>query len=157
MRTHHQPFFNIRQAKPADLPALTHLLGHLFAQEAEFKPNAARQREGLKRLLSPKAPAKVYVAEVRGKVLGMVSLLLTTSTALGKPVAWLEDLVVDPHWRGQGLGSALLDHALAQAQVLGLARVTLLTDANNRHAQALYRSRSFKASSMRILRWVPKP
>ena len=149
-------FYLIRKARPSDLERMAALLGQLFEQEAEFKPQAALQRAGLRRLLKPGAKAALYVAEARGQVLGMVSLLFITSTALGKPVALLEDLVVDRHWRGQGLGSALLDHALAEAGKLGLGRITLLADPGNHLAQALYRSRGFKASAMRVLRWAPK-
>jgi ribosomal protein S18 acetylase RimI-like enzyme len=134
---------------------MTGLLGQLFEQEEEFKPQAARQRAGLRQLLKPRAKAALYVIESHGQVLGMVSLLFVTSTALGKPVALLEDLVVDRHWRGQGLGSALLDHALAEAGKQGLGRVTLLTDPGNLRALALYRSRGFKPSPMRALRWDP--
>jgi ribosomal protein S18 acetylase RimI-like enzyme len=149
-------FYRIRKARLADLESLTRLLGQLFEQEAEFHADPALQKAGLRRLLKPKAPAGVFVAEARGQVLGMVSLLLITSTALGKPVALLEDLVVDAAWRGQGLGSALLDHALSQAYQLGLGRVTLLTDPGNRRAQKLYHSRGFKKSPMLALRWAPE-
>jgi len=135
---------------------MTALLGQLFERERDFKPQASLQRAGLRRLLKPGAKAALYVAEARGQVLGMVSLLVITSTALGKPVALLEDLVVDRHWRGQGLGSALLDHALAEGIKQGLGRITLLTDPGNHSAQALYRSRGFKISAMRAMRWAPK-
>jgi len=148
-------FYQIRKAKLSDLKPMIALLGQLFELEAEFKPRADLQTAGLRQLLMPGAKALLYVAEVRGQVHGMVCLLITTSTALGKPVALLEDLVVDRHWRGHGLGSALLDHALSEAGKKGLNRITLLTDPGNRTAQALYLSRGFKASAMRAMRWAP--
>jgi GNAT superfamily N-acetyltransferase len=82
----------------------------------------------------------------------MVSLLWSTSTALGGPVAWLEDLVVAPDRRGQGLGRALLAAAIDQARQRGLLRITLLTDHDNLPAQTLYASAGFVPSTMMPMR-----
>jgi ribosomal protein S18 acetylase RimI-like enzyme len=90
----------------------------------------------------------LLVAREGAEVVGMVSLLWSTSTALGGPVAWLEDLVVAEDRRGQGLGKALLEAAVAHGRARGLLRITLLTDGDNARAQALYASLGFQASPM---------
>lgn len=135
-------------ATEADLDALVQLLAHLFTQEAEFSPDAAAQRRGLLYILHHPEVGQLLVARREGRVLGMVNLLYTFSTALGAPVAVLEDLVVDPAARGQGLGQRLLDGAIAHARRHGCKRITLLTDADNQPAQRLYRQRGFAPSPM---------
>lgn len=52
-----------------------------------------------------------------------------------------------PALRGQGIGGALLDHALADAKARGIRRVSLETGATDffEPALALYRSRGFIA------------
>ena len=103
-------------AGPAELPALVELLTLLFAQEADFTPDPERQMRGLRLLLAQPDIGQILVWRQAGVVCGMVSLLYTISTALGGRVAWLEDMVLHPLARGQGVGGQLLDAALAHAR-----------------------------------------
>ena len=135
-----------------DLPRLVELLGMLFAQEADFVPDAGRQERGLAALLDDPGAGSILVAREGGQVLGMVVLLHTVSTAEGGRVAWLEDLVLAPECRGRGIGRALLRHAIATARAQGLLRLTLLTDADNARARALYASEGFAGSAMQPMR-----
>ena len=144
--------FTLRPARKGDVESLVALLGQLFAQEVEFKPDPARQRRALRLILGSPSVGRILVAEVEGRVVGMVSLLASVSTALGGPVAWLEDLVVASEWRGQGLGKRLVKEALAEAKKRGWRRLSLLTDSDNLRAHALYRGLGFVASPMRIFR-----
>ncbi len=137
-----------RLAQPADLDAMVALLALLFTQEAEFEPDAARQRAGLALLLAEPALGSVLVAVRAGRVVGMVALLFTLSSALGTRVALLEDLVLEPALRGFGHGRSLLEAAIAHGVARGCARVTLLTDVDNQRAQRLYTERGFVRSTM---------
>jgi GNAT superfamily N-acetyltransferase len=138
----------IEPAREADLCQCAALLGLLFAQEADFQPDPAAQARGLRRIFDDSAQGQLLLARDGGQVRGMVSLLWSVSTALGGPVAWLEDLVVAPEWRGQGLGRALVTAAVELCRERGLGRISLLTDDDNHRAQALYASLGFRASSM---------
>ncbi len=82
----------------------------------------------------------------------MVMLLFTVSTFLGKKVALLEDMVVAPESRNKGLGSLLINHAIAFARREGFGRITLLTDGDNDAAQQFYRSKGFSQSEMVVFR-----
>jgi len=150
-----QPSFEIDLAQRKDLPAMARLLSQLFSQEREFRPDLRRQRAGLSLILDDPGTGCLLVARSRGRVLGMVSLLWSVSTALGGPVAWLEDLVVDRGWRGRGIGCDLLSHARSLALARGALRISLLTDAGNARAQALYTKAGFTPSPMVPLRWLP--
>jgi len=142
----------IEPARADDLDAMAGLLGLLFTQEAEFRPDPALQARGLRAILLDPAVGQLLVAREGGAVVGMVSLLWSVSTALGGPVAWLEDLVVAEDRRGQGLGGALLAAAVALGRERGLLRITLLTDGDNARAQALYAAQGFGASPMTPMR-----
>ena len=63
-------------------------------------------------------------------------------------MALLEDMIIHPERRDSGLGYHLLNSAIAYARAQGCLRVTLLTDSDNRPAQALYAKAGFKASKM---------
>ena len=138
----------IRPAAARDIPRLCALLADLFAQEADFTPDAARQRRALELILDDPGAGSIFCATHFGAVVGMVSLLFTISTAEGGRAAWLEDMVVDPAWRGRGIGGALLRHAVAEARLAGCARITLLTDGANHRAMRFYSRAGFARSAM---------
>lgn len=142
----------IRPATPADIPALCQLLDQLFAQEAEFSPERTAQQRGLAAIIGDPAVGTILVAVAAGRIVAMVNLLYTVSTALGERVALLEDMVVDGDARGAGTGSALLEHAIAHARASGCRRITLLTDADNLAAQRFYHRHGFGRSPMIALR-----
>ena len=82
----------------------------------------------------------------------MVSLLFTVSTAEGAAACWLEDMIVRPEHRCNGLGSRLLQHAVNEAKARGFARITLLTDRGNADAIRFYQRHGFQLSEMLPLR-----
>jgi GNAT superfamily N-acetyltransferase len=138
----------IEQASESDIPELCKLLRILFKQELEFKPDTEAQRKALTIIIKNPETGTILVTRESGKILGMVSLLFTVSTAIGNEVALLEDLVVLPEARGKGIGSNLLSGAIAFAKSKGCRRITLLTDCDNRLARQLYAKHGFSNSSM---------
>ena len=148
------PSLRIEPAVKADIPALCELLDHLFAQEAEFSPDRENQERGLTMILDHPASGTILVARKGEAVLGMVNLLYTVSTALGKRVALLEDMVVMPRERSSGLGRKLLEAAIAHCRRQGCGRITLLTDHDNLGAQRFYQRQGFVHSDMIPLRLV---
>jgi predicted N-acetyltransferase YhbS len=103
-------------ARPQDVPALVALLGLLFSQEADFQPDPAKQTRALTTILAQPAAGCIFVARVAGRVVGMVNLLFLVSTAESGRVIQLEDVVVQPDFRGQGLGRRLLQQVIAFAR-----------------------------------------
>jgi AraC family transcriptional regulator of adaptative response/methylated-DNA-[protein]-cysteine methyltransferase len=82
----------------------------------------------------------------------MVNVLYSYSTALGKKVATLEDMVVLKKYRQKRYGTKLLKSVLKKLDKEGVARVTLLTDFDNFKAHKFYKRQGFKKSSMIVLR-----
>jgi GNAT superfamily N-acetyltransferase len=139
---------HVELAAPADIPALADLLTVLFTQEVEFVPDRAAQICGLTRIVENPEIGCILVARQQDKILGMVNLLYTISTALGERVAILEDMVVSPSARGGGIGTQLLQAAIEYARSVGCKRITLLTDQSNEIAQQFYAKQGFSISSM---------
>jgi N-acetylglutamate synthase-like GNAT family acetyltransferase len=138
----------LREAKIEDIPELCELLNYLFEQEKEFKPNTEIQSNGLRRIITQSAVGVIIIAIDSNKVIGMVNLLYTVSTALGSRVAILEDMIVSPKFRGKGVGSKLMNYSLDLANQKGCKRITLLTDYNNDGAHRFYQQHGFIRSSM---------
>ena len=144
----------IEMATTSDIPTLCTLLDYLFSQEVEFKPDHEIQSRGLEMILNNNNIGNIFVAKNNEKIIGMVILLYTVSTALGERVALLEDMVVSPNERGLGIGSMLLDHAVKYATEKGCKRITLLTDKTNIEAQKFYKKHKFNRSSMIPFRMI---
>lgn len=135
-------------AVPSDLPDLCTLLSILFTQESEFKPNLAAQERGLSQLLNTAEKGHILVARSKERIVGMVCLLYTVSTALGARVALLEDMIIAPQDRGKNIGGELIEFALKFARAKGCVRITLLTDQDNVGAHRFYEKHGFIASTM---------
>lgn len=138
----------VRPATVVDVDQLCGLLALLFAQEADFEPDAAKQTRGLRLILEQPEVGRLYCAAEEDSVVGMVSILFTVSTAEGGRAAWMEDLIVHPDRRGQGIGARLLEEAISGARAAGCSRITLLTDAGNEKAHRAYGRVGFVRSAM---------
>lgn len=142
----------VSQAEEGDIPALSDLLALLFEQEIEFTPDREIQQRGLAAIISTPERGRILVARYCQRVVGMIGVLFTWSTALGGRVALLEDLIVLPECRQMGIGSLLIDQAVFVARQTACLRITLLTDRDNIHAQAFYQKHGFELSPMIPLR-----
>jgi GNAT superfamily N-acetyltransferase len=138
----------ISQATIEDIPQLAELLAILFRQEADFVPDRVRQERGLRLIIEQPEIGRIFCIRIDGRVVGMVSLLFTVSTAEGGRAAWLEDMIVHPDFRGRKLGQRMLDHAIAEGKALGCSRFTLLTDGDNSPAMRFYERAGFTRSQM---------
>ena len=102
----------LRDATPADLDEICALIREL-AEYERLEDEVTFDREEIGTwLFGPSPRAWVTIAEPDdrpGTVAGMALWHWTFSTFLGRPGIWLEDLVVRPEHRGQGLGQALLE------------------------------------------------
>ena len=147
---------SVRNANDDDLPQLCELLALLFEQEADFKPDAERQARGIQLILKQPEVGQIICAVQGTRVIGMVSILFTLSTAEGGRAAWLEDMIVRPDQRGMGVGENLLKTAIERSNAAGCCRITLLTDATNHSAMRFYERSGFTRSQMTPFR-LPLP
>src|SRR5258708_4602042 len=102
----------IEPATEADLDELSEMLGGLFAQESDFRPDKEKQLRGLRLIFEQPSRGRVFVLRRDGAIVGMINLLFTISTAEGGFVILLEDLVIHKEHQGHGYGSKLLQHAI---------------------------------------------
>jgi GNAT superfamily N-acetyltransferase len=140
---------DINDAKLEDIPALVELLAALFSIEADFKPDTAKQIQGLSMLIQSPTTGVIKVARNKeGIAIGMVSAQLVISTAQGAPSAWIEDMIILESNRGQGLGKALLDETLAWAKQKGASRAQLLVDIENEPALGYYQHLGWETTQL---------
>jgi len=145
----------IEPATEADLDELSEMLGGLFSQEGDFRPDKEKQLRGLRLIFEQPSRGRVFVLRRNGAIVGMINLLFTISTAEGGFVILLEDLVIHKQYQGKGYGSKLLQHAIDFAKQKNFLRITLLTDRPENLAQEFFRHHDFVESSMIPMRlWI---
>src|ERR1051326_7711567 len=147
----------IEPATEADLDELSEMLGGLFAQEGDFRPDKDKQLRGLRLIFEQPRRGRVFVLRREGAIVGMINLLFTISTAEGGFVILLEDLVIHQQFQGHGYGSKLLHHAIEFARQKNFLRITLLTDRPENVAQEFFRQHGFHESSMIPMRLLITP
>jgi len=82
---------------------------------------------------------RAWVAELEDERVGMVMLV-----RLDDATAKLRILLVEPEFRGRGVGSALVAECLKFARAAGYRRVTLWTDSGLDPARHIYRREGFR-------------
>jgi ADP-ribose pyrophosphatase YjhB (NUDIX family)/ribosomal protein S18 acetylase RimI-like enzyme len=95
---------------------------------------------------------EVLVAEADGQVVGFVAL--SFSSTLTGPKAWIDDIAVEPGYRRQGIGAALLEAAVRRARQRDCAYLLVNTAKGNPPAQAFYRACGFEKGGIAPLRIV---
>jgi GNAT superfamily N-acetyltransferase len=138
----------IEPATLQDLPELTQLLMELFAQESDFRPNYNNQMRGLRLILEQPNRGRVFVLRSADRIIGMINLLFTISTAEGGFVILLEDLIIHSDFRSQGMGSQLLNYAIDYAKQKDFLRITLLTDRVSEESLVFFEKHGFQRSDM---------
>ena len=98
----------IRNAVKEDAPRILQLIKDLAEYEKAPLEAKATLEQIEESLFSEDPHAFCHVVEVDGTVVGISIWFLNYSTWLGKPGIYLEDLYIDPAYRGKGFGLALL-------------------------------------------------
>lgn len=98
----------IRLAKLGDINDIHRLIYELAVYEKAPDEMVATVAQIEQSLFNDSPVAFCHVAEVDGKVVGIALWFLNYSTWLGKPGLYLEDLFVQPEYRGHGIGKGFM-------------------------------------------------
>ncbi|AZI67906.1 GNAT family N-acetyltransferase [Kaistella daneshvariae] len=98
--------FNIRKATPDDTPTIFDLIKKLAVYE-KMENEVITSVEELRENIFTKNFSKVLLVEEEGKPVGFALYFFNFSTFVGKPGLYLEDLFVEPEYRGKGYGKKL--------------------------------------------------
>lgn len=107
---------HIRPAETADVPVILRLIRGLAEYERAPGAVTATEADLLRDGFGARPLFHVLLAEWDGAPVGFAFYFFNYSTWQGRPGLYLEDLFVDPPFRGCGIGKALLVH-LAQIAV----------------------------------------
>ena len=140
----------VRDATEADLPRLLELLHDLSqnGERPESTPEELRAAHGdTLRALRDSGWGRVLVLEVAGEVMGTLTLYLLPNLSHGaRPTGLVENVVVAPRTRGQGLGRVLMGRAEELARAHGCYRLALTSNRRRTDSHRFYEGLGFAKS-----------
>jgi GNAT superfamily N-acetyltransferase len=128
----------IREAELADLE----IIQSFISQKSEFDgvPHLLEATaDKLKQTLFVDSPlVRVLLAEVAGTAVGFAMFYASYSSFLAQPCLWLDDLFVQSHFRGLGVGTALLKSLAQIAESTNCGRIEWTVNIKNAPGIAFY-------------------
>ncbi|MBX5132506.1 GNAT family N-acetyltransferase [Rhizobium lentis] len=139
----------IREARRDDLSALVALFaadalgGHGDTTDAEAFADYVRAFA----VIDASPDQTLYVAERGREVVGTFQTMLTTSlTGRGSSTMIIEAVQTRADMRGQGIGTGMIEFAVAEAKSRGVRLVQLTSNAIRKDAHRFYERLGFKPS-----------
>jgi N-acetylglutamate synthase-like GNAT family acetyltransferase len=111
----------IRRARPGDSAQVRALVRQLG-----YAPDDKTYDETFAQVVRH-PEAAVFVAQIGTRLVGYLAMAHRPQIRLAGRIAAIDELAVDDGERGRGVGTSLLDAAIAHAASLGCARVELTT------------------------------
>lgn len=128
----------IRDAAPGDEALILGFIRVLAEHEGRPHLVTATEEKIGKLFFGPDRIADAIIAEWDGKPVGHALFYMSISSYLGEPLVYLEDVVVDPSFRGKGVGKALLADVAARGVARGAVRMYWSAIPTNDSAIAIY-------------------
>ena len=137
------PNVEVHDATDTDLPAILRVLsesgidGGKSFDIAEARDHLARLRQW--------PNFRLLAAAIEGEVVGTYSLIIMGKLGKrGTPAGVVEDVAVLPGRQGQGIGRAMMDHAIAQCRDAGCYKLALSSNVKRGDAHRFYESLGFE-------------
>jgi GNAT superfamily N-acetyltransferase len=114
-----------------------------FYSESPYTVNRRRAAEAFSQLLADDQLGQVWFIQADSNNVGYVVVTFCYSMEYGGPTAIVDDLFVQPAFRGMGLGKAALAEVLRLCASRGVRAVHVETGKHNAAALAVYRQAGF--------------
>lgn len=120
----------------------------LTPQLSENAPIPTAER--LQRIISSPTTHLLAAIDENGTIAGVLTLVFFDIPTYCK--AWIEDVITDCEYRGQGIGRALVERAIEMANGYGVDGIYLTSRPSREVARALYRKVGFEEVPTTVFR-----
>ena len=147
------PQIEIRDAVDTDLPGILRVLAD-SGIDGGVSFDVDEAREHLARIRAwPNF--RLLVALADGEVAGTYALLIMGKLGKrGTPAGVVEDVAVAPDRQGQGIGRAMMAHALEECRKAGCYKLALSSNAKREGAHRFYESLGFTRHGYSFVTWL---
>ncbi|MDR6809039.1 PhnO protein [Dyadobacter sp. BE34] len=143
----HAPI-TIRRASAADRELIYHMICSLentildrTGFDAAFDRNVANPN------------ISYFLAELDGKPVGMVSCHIQPLLHHAALVSEIQEMYVEPEYRSQQVGKALMEHVTAFAKGEGAVQMEVTSRATREQAHRFYQREGFEKSHVKLVRY----
>jgi GNAT superfamily N-acetyltransferase len=135
---------SIREARPSDSPDIARLITQLGypSSESEIAQRLA--------VLSHLPEHVTFVAELDGRVVGLVGAYMDYALEINGAYGRLMGLAVDELFRGRGIGKRLLEWIEGWLRDRGATRLTLTSGKQRPKAHGFYRNLGYEETGLRF-------
>ena len=145
----------IRPVTPADHAHVLRMVRALYVEDPSPRaPGDDHVARTLAVLADPARGAALVVDDGQGEPFGYVFLTRLWSNELGGDIVFIDEIWVAPDRRGQGVGTAVIAHAMKAMQERGAVAFELEVTPDNARARALYERLGFRPLRNTSLRYV---
>jgi GNAT superfamily N-acetyltransferase len=141
---------HVRPATLSDLDAIVSGNVALAEESEHLQLDSQTLREGVRALLTGRAPGRYSVAELDRRVVGQLLITYEWSDWRNRMVWWIQSVYVVPEARRLGIFRALYAYARQEALAGGTGGLRLYVDVTNTVAQAVYRSMGMTGDHYRV-------
>lgn len=141
--------YNFRNAREADLQDIVSMLADDSLGSRREAVGGESQEKYVRafQAIEHDANNTLLVADVGDQAIAVLQLTLIPGlTYQGGWRAQIEGVRVSANWRGKGIGSALIQHAIGEARAYGCRMIQLTTDKKRPEAVRFYESLGFRAT-----------
>lgn len=142
--------WTLMPATPADHDILLPMVRAYHTFEHIELDDAARQ-EALARLLSETALGAIWLVRADGAIAGYVAVCIGFSIEFGGHDAFVDELWLEPPFRGRGGGRAVLTMLMPELVQRDIRALHLEVARDNDRARRLYRACGFEAREKYVL------
>jgi GNAT superfamily N-acetyltransferase len=142
---------DIDRATETELDALLQLLGEQFdGHDIQITPQLLRQ--AIVQVFHSDHWGFFLVAREGDEIVGLAAVAFSWTLEHAGKTAWLDELYVRPAHRGRGVGAALVERVIQEAQAQGCRAIDLEVEQGHRRAERLYARQGFQPLARS--RWV---
>lgn len=113
----------VREANAGDVEGVATAVEGLLAELGGRMPSRAEMEVEVQALLDDPQGGSALIAEVDGKIVGVLTASWQRAIHVPGVFATVQDLWVDEDWRSRGVGAELVEAIASQARTRGVSRL----------------------------------
>ena len=124
-------------------------MSRLYEQDESYDPT--RARAVCEWLLANPDSGMIWLIEAEGEDVGYMIVTVCVSIEFRGRFALLDELYLDPPWRGRGVASQAIEFAAAWAGSRAMSAMRLEASTENAHAIHVYRKAGFHVDARHLM------
>jgi GNAT superfamily N-acetyltransferase len=129
-------------------------MSRLYEQDA-LSYDPVRARAACEWLVANPDSGGIWLIATEGVEIGYMILTVCVSIEFRGRYALLDELYLDPQWRGRGLAAEAIDFAADWTRSQGMSALRLETATDNAHAIHVYRKSGFSLHDRHLMtKWL---